>query len=1098
MALILGQDYDIAFDSFGNQIIIIFGGEISSGATVEIAEEPEGPVALSVADLASGTPDVETPSVGQTHALSCADLDSGTPDVETPSVGQEHVLSCADLDSGTPDVETVTVGQTHALTNTDLTTGTPDVDTATLAEKHVLSVADLASGIPDLDAVTIGQTHALTIGDLSSGTPDLDTPVLAEGDSLTVGDLASGTPDVETPTLGVEADSLTVGDLASGIPDVETPSLGQEHALSLVDLSSGTPDIEVVTIGQEHALTLVDVASGVPDLDTPTAEGVEPITVGDLASGIPVFDAVTMWQEHALSLGDVATGVPSVPTPNPTQIHDLTNTDITGNAFIVPTPTMGCVSVLSLSGLSVDQITLPSPVLALVEEYNQYLSENGIFCDDTASYIDVVCKGFVFRVHKNGSEQYLAEIRDPGNLDTVWAEFGSNVVVSDVIYALSEDTDIDVQIVSKSSVRVVIKVAGSFEDSSQTILANSGVSALYFYIYEEMVVQVVEFVATGTITLSDNNNAGICFCSINSTNITNESCVYESGDTELTVNNDGAKNTSKYIGIISDQLNITGVDLSETHTGTASFDKYVDNVVSLMFRLNNGTVLAGTQVCAVAWRIDSADKGEAQDTATTRPLIVNELLDVTNEATISGDNVTNLNTPDTLSLGPKALDAARHYDPSLSNDNVKLNSALGVYSGDLIFKSELPILDNGSGCILTYFGFDDDAANAILDADIGTNGTWKAVSTGSDRDTSNDSVTGLRDKALDTTLGYGVLSNSDHLNAFFKNGSIFVKIKPLFNYDVGTWQTVFYVYIDSDNLIHLHYDYTSDKFELFVKWGGTSSWTRSTAFTNNLELQKFFNIIASWNSTTNQIMLSVNDNITLDVNAGTPSNSDPSSVTIGAKNDRGLPGAFYFEEFFSISGNYLPWGGYFTNQTGSYVIHDDGILSFWNAEGSSLQIGTGSVAYTGTISNSGGPGGNYYFSNGATGNYLALPISGNLLSNEGVFSCLFQFNQALTSDCTFLYSSETFKVLWLAAQKDLIFTYGNNTVQTEVPLDDTNTDLWHRLKIGWKVNSDIEIDVDKNVSRNNYGIITPPTFGTNLLITAENTSGLNRAAIKVS
>jgi hypothetical protein len=162
-----------------------------------------------------------------TDELTGKDMTSGTPTLESPTIGQEHALTSQDVTSGTPTLETPTVGQEHALTGQDITGGTPTLETPTVGQEHALTGQDITSGTPTLEAPTIGQEHALTGADITSGTPTLGTPTLAEGiDALTGADLTSGTPTLGTPTITQEH-ALTATAVTSGTPTLATPALNR-------------------------------------------------------------------------------------------------------------------------------------------------------------------------------------------------------------------------------------------------------------------------------------------------------------------------------------------------------------------------------------------------------------------------------------------------------------------------------------------------------------------------------------------------------------------------------------------------------------------------------------------------------------------------------------------------------------------------------------------------------------------------------------------------------------------------------------------------------------------------------------------------------
>jgi len=229
--------------------------------------------------------------------------------------------------------------------------------------------------------------------------------------------------------------------------------------------------------------------------------------------------------------------------------------------------------------------------------------------DEQATYIDVTMDGIIARIHSDGSDEYIGEILDPNNLSTAWMRFGSKVDVGGTVYAISEDTGIAVTLQESTSIRVVIKVAGDFEDSSQSSLANESGSELWLYIYPDRIVQHLKFNATGSITLADSTDNGQCFMDSVVANIANEDSKYESSGTETDAGSDGEQNSADYIATLSDEINIIGVNVDESlGGGTATFGQYIDDPgVSLAFEWNDGTITAAS-IMTVAWHIDSADR----------------------------------------------------------------------------------------------------------------------------------------------------------------------------------------------------------------------------------------------------------------------------------------------------------------------------------------------------------------------------------------------------------------------------------------------------------------------------------------------------------
>jgi len=91
-------------------------------------------------------------------------------DWEAGDLGGADALTASDVTSGTPIVDTTTIGQTHALTSADVTAGAPTTDTPTIGQTHVLSATEVTSGTPTLDAPTLTEPQQLSpASDISDG-----------------------------------------------------------------------------------------------------------------------------------------------------------------------------------------------------------------------------------------------------------------------------------------------------------------------------------------------------------------------------------------------------------------------------------------------------------------------------------------------------------------------------------------------------------------------------------------------------------------------------------------------------------------------------------------------------------------------------------------------------------------------------------------------------------------------------------------------------------------------------------------------------------------------------------------------------------------
>lgn len=401
-----------------------------------------------------------------------------------------------------------------------------------------------------------------------------------------------------------------------------------------------------------------------------------------------------------------------------------------------------------------------------------------------------------------------------------------------------------------------------------------------------------------------------------------------------------------------------------------------------------------------------------------------------------------------------ASDGAWHITPD-SNDEIKYtvdrirhkkNDAIHDWptqSGDP--DSPTDYLDE------KFLTFDDNAANSTVTADIGNNGNWENVSDGSNRNTntSGDSVSTDYGTGLDTQNGSGYidLALGNYLNAFFIKGSVSLRVQPQFAYNDASDQVLFHCYVDANNYLLLFYDAGTDQFHFTVAWGGTSATVTNSAYTSDDDIQIYHLIRVNWDSTTNQIQLIIKNKVVDNgTNNGTPSSSNPTKVTIGAMQDRTLPGDYILISLHSFDTPILPYGAYFTGN-GSVipaVAHKD--ITFYNSDGTSLDIGTGS--YT--------------------------QVSGNIDNSIGSMS--FWFDPVTLSSDTDLYVAGTlFQVEWDDSDNDVVFTYGSVSIRTATTLSSGD----NHVKIGWKASEEMTLTVN-GVSETPVTASTAPTLDSSM------------------
>lgn len=179
--------------------------------------------------IATGTPSVGTPTLGQTHALTATGVSAGAPSVGSPALGQIHALGTpANVATGAPSAGSPAIGQVHALAADGVATDAPSVGSPEIGQVHGLDADGVATDAPSVGTPEIGQVHALASGGVDAGTPTVGAPALSEN---------------EAPT-----DNLSADGIAAGTPSVGSPTLAQIHALTADSITLGTPTVGAPTL----------------------------------------------------------------------------------------------------------------------------------------------------------------------------------------------------------------------------------------------------------------------------------------------------------------------------------------------------------------------------------------------------------------------------------------------------------------------------------------------------------------------------------------------------------------------------------------------------------------------------------------------------------------------------------------------------------------------------------------------------------------------------------------------------------------------------------------------------------------------------------
>jgi hypothetical protein len=379
--------------------------------------------------------------------------------------------------------------------------------------------------------------------------------------------------------------------------------------------------------------------------------------------------------------------------------------------------------------------------------------------------------------------------------------------------------------------------------------------------------------------------------------------------------------------------------------------------------------------------------------------------------------------------------------------------------------------ENPTDILLNHLKMDDNAANNTLQAEVGPNGTWHAVSDDSARNTSNDSVQtdNFRGRALDTQNGTGfgklaVGAGTVHDNAFFKKGSRLTKIIPQFIYTAGT-STITQIYIADSNRINIWWDSSGDRLRFQFRWGGTES-IGQIVFTENYSLQREMVFLESWDSDKDFVLFALDGQVLFSsINTGTPSTSEPTAHYIGVYTGRLYPSDIIIDEIKTFSEAVLPYGAMYIGDGAGLLAdinkpHAD--LSWFFDGQAALAKGGSNLATDKNPTNSGGQfvttdpiiGVNHWDSNGASNVLTIADVSEDIIDyNKGFVAGWFQVQSAAGGEYLIDVrdgdGSDRISAV-LDASNNIDVTYRSNSTDEIITGDIAVTDgVWFFLKITW-------------------------------------------------
>jgi len=439
----------------------------------------------------------------------------------------------------------------------------------------------------------------------------------------------------------------------------------------------------------------------------------------------------------------------------------------------------------------------------------------------------------------------------------------------------------------------------------------------------------------------------------------------------------------------------------------------------------------------------------------------------------TGSVVPDMVIPKQLSVDGCASDGARHLE--MASDEIEYTvDTERIGHVDVIEDPPIQTGTVGSPTdhLLCHLKLDENAASPNLNDETANNadGTWSLLSDGSDRNTntSGDSVQEIgRGRNLDNQniayIDMVVGSGTVHDNDYFQQGSLEIKFKPNFAYDVSSHTYIFDLYISGNDNIELYYNYNDDRFAAKAEGSNGAYYAYSDAYTSNESLQVETTILMSWSFTYNFILIAVNGEVK-DFTAlpSSPTSSQPSEFSVCCRHSRGYQGDLTIDYVKTFDAPLLPYGAYFTGNGAVDVDHaHEDILFYWDCTQDALQIGSGSMTTEGSYGAGGVFGGNCLINGGS--DYNIISNSGHVDGAEGTFSAWVKVDAAaLTSDRIFYAPYDGDNYIRINMDGDtLIAVYkaGGTTEYMAGSIDIKTGNNWHHLLLRWN-SSTVELWVD--------------------------------------
>jgi hypothetical protein len=383
--------------------------------------------------------------------------------------------------------------------------------------------------------------------------------------------------------------------------------------------------------------------------------------------------------------------------------------------------------------------------------------------------------------------------------------------------------------------------------------------------------------------------------------------------------------------------------------------------------------------------------------------------------------------------------------------------------------------------LLCHLKCDENAASPTLadSSGLDNDATWRSISGPADRDTdtAGDSVVEIgRGRNLDTQDGTSYIeiplgSGTIHDNAFFKNGSIIITIKPQFNYDAA-YQALLQFNIDTNNSIGLGYDSGQDAFDFAIKWGGGSwhqTYNTDYSYTDNISLQRQHILLMFWSYDFGILGFVVDGKVHNVISiADTPSSGSITDFVVGCFGNLGSAGDYIIDEIKTYDKCILPYGAIFTGngEVDTDLAHGD-ITLYLDQEDktdTAPAIGSATISQIGTCIDVSGPFGDGAQEYNAT-NTNAHEVADFTFPDDFTMDFWYKNNgSAPTAYGKFICSIVTDTSLQLNrnnSNTSMWFDWGDTLRATFNGLPNVYDEVWHYIELMVSVTlDDVRIKID--------------------------------------